>query len=185
MFVIGVPTTLALAKKMKLILLLLSFLLVSVTVFSQPKEDPFSSNKESHWHFEVLKEKPYVLEIACGEYEGRHPDESSKLKIEVTPEFIDSSRMLSIAISASEVGEIIERGKHTVRYLVSKNSSGTFDLKAHIKTLEGGLSTINTEITLKESEWIVIGGLSRQAEDGKSVAFLTAIRISGRANKSE
>jgi len=166
-------------------LLLFPILLVSFTAFGSNKEDPFSSKKESQWRFEALKGKPYLLEIAYGEYEGRHPDEMSKLKIEVTPDFLVSSNRLSIATSPNEGGEIIERGKHTVRYLVSKNSDGTFDLKAYIKTLEGGLRETNTDITLTESEWIVLGGLTRQAEDGSSVVYSTAIRISPKANQVE
>jgi len=164
--------------------LLLPLLLVFTTASGSSKKDPFSSKEEPQWRLEALKEKPYLLEIAYGEYEGRHPDEQSKMKIEVSPDFLASSSRLSIATSPNEGGEIIVKGKHTVRYLVSKNSDGTFDLKAYIKTLEGGLRVINTDITLNESEWVVLGGLTRQANDGRSLVYSTAIRISNRANKS-
>ena len=169
----------------KIYLILLPLLLVSTPAFGSHEEDPFSLKGEPQWHLEALKEKPYLLEIAYGEYEGRHPDEQSKLKREVSPNFLASSSRFSIATSSNEGGEIIVIGKHTVRYLVSKNSDETFDLRASIKTLEGGLREINTDITLKESEWIILGGLTREAKDGASLVYSTAIRISTRANKSE
>jgi hypothetical protein len=108
----------------------------------------------------------------------------SKLKIEVNPAFLASFNRLSIATSPNEAGEIIEKGKHRVNYLVSENTDGTFDLKAYIKTLEGGLREMNTEITLTESEWIVIGGLTRQADDGNPLIYSTAIRISPRVSQA-
>ncbi len=170
---------------MKRIYPLLLSLLFIAAAFGSEQQDPFKPQNNAEWHLESIKEKPYLLEVAYGEHEGRHPDMSSKLEKEVDPEFLEASTRLSIATSSNETGEFKESARHMVKYQISRNADGSFDLKIYIKTIEGGVREFNTDITLKESKWIVFSGLIQKSNREGQSLYTTAIRVAQRANKSQ
>jgi len=169
---------------MKQIYSLLLYLFFVAPAFAAGQQDPFKTQERAEWHLKSIEEKPFQLEVAYGEIERSSSDEPHELKIEDDPDFLDSSTILSIAVSSNESGEVKENERHTAKYRVSENQDGSFDLKIYLETLEGGLRETNTDITLNLSEWIVVGGLTRTADDETQLSYITAIRITPRTNKA-
>jgi hypothetical protein len=120
------------------------------------------------WRLEAIEMKPDQLEIAYGEFESEASGSDFNILSVVVPEMMGTASQLSIATSSSETGELTERKKHTVRYQISKNAAGSFDLKIYTKTFVGGLWEVNTDVTLKESEWVLISCVTQQTTEGTS-----------------
>jgi hypothetical protein len=166
----------------KLHQLLIALVFMSVAFASDPK-DPFEKQVPDWWLVGIL-EKPYQLEIAYGESERETSDSDFDMLTVANSEFLETATQLRIATSSSETGEFEEAKKHIVRYKITENDAGFFDLKIYIKTFLGGLREVNTDVTLKESEWVVLSGLLRPTDDGKSLVYTISIRVTLRDDKA-
>jgi hypothetical protein len=160
--------------------LLLSLLFIT-SAFGSEQQATAKPQDTPEVQTESIKEKPYILEVAYGDKKRSSSDESFETRMEVDPGILSSATILSIAVSPNESGEVIDKGRHTVKYLVSENLDGSFDLKIDLRTLEGGLRSINAEITLRPSDWYVTSGFTRPADNGTLQTYVAAIRIEPRA----
>jgi hypothetical protein len=87
---------------MKRIYPLLLSLFFIAPVFGSEHPDPFKPLDKVEWQLESIKEKPFLLEVAYGDKERSPSDEPYETKIEVDPDILDSSTILSIAVSPNE-----------------------------------------------------------------------------------
>ena len=156
-------------------------MLVAVAVCALP-QDPFQSSGAGDWEGHGMREKPYQLEIAYGEWERTAPTDSAESSSQVKPDFLAAATRLAIATSGDEAGDFQEVGKHRIRYRISVNEEGHFDLRIYIESVaEGwGQYTVNTSITLDVSEWVVVGsGTEKTGEDAQKI-YTCAVRIVAR-----
>jgi len=161
----------------------LGVMLVVVAVWAVP-QDPFESQGAADWEGFGLREKPYQLEIAYGEWERTAPTDSAESSSPVEPDFLAAATRLAIAISGDEAGDFQEIGKHRIRYRISGKEGGRFDLRIGIdidRVAEGeGLYGVNTSVTLEASEWVVVSSRSEKTPEGAQEFFTTAVRIVAR-----
>ncbi len=163
--------------------LLMLSLLSLVSAFGSETHDPFAAKGGAEWQLEAIEEKPYLLEIAYGEYEASQGQAALPLLEKwPDPDFLSSSTRLSLATSSNEKGEFKEIGRHSVKYQLSENDDGSLKLKIYIDILEKpGNRTTNTEITIADSDWYFISGSTRKENDGPTRVFKTAIRVTPQA----
>ena len=129
-----------------------------------------------------MQEKPYQLEIAYGEWERAAPIEGGQSRSQVEPDFMELATQLVFASSGNEAGAFQETGQHQVRYRISENEDGSFELQIHIQIVgEGrGTTAIKSATTLGRSKWIVVGAISSETADGVQEVFTAAVRIVAR-----
>ena len=153
-----------------------------VTAALATPQDPFESEGATDWEAHALREKPYQLEIAYGDWEPAAPIEGVESMSQVEPDFMELATQLVIASSGNEAGAFQETGRHKVRYRISEKEDGSFDLQIHIQIVgEGpGTTAINSATTLNSSKWIVVGAISRETADGVQKMFTAAVRIVAR-----
>jgi len=109
-------------------------LILLVTAALAAPQDPFQSQGTADWEGLGLQEKPYQLEIAYGEWERTEPVEGvESLSQVVEPAFLAEATKLLIATSGDEASDFQEIGKHRVRYRISENEDGSFDIQIHIE----------------------------------------------------
>lgn len=142
--------------------------------------DPFAEQGPPEWQMESIEAKPYQLELAYGLHPSDSVEPNFAVKMTPDPEFFEQATKLSLSIAPEDTGEFQESGRHTVRYKVTENLDGSFDLNIYVQTLESGLREINSEVTLKLSDWVILGGLTQTNEDGTKQTYTTAIRIAPR-----
>lgn len=144
-------------------------------------KDPFASQGDVPWHQATIEAKPFRLEIAHGEVESVGLGEAGAWttgKIELDPVLLESLSQFRVAISGEEAGEYEEVGNARIAYQIKQEPDGIFDLKLYFKSIaEVGIREINTDVSLKASEWIVMGGLTRSESDGTKARYMMAVRI--------
>jgi len=145
--------------------------------------DPFAPQGNLKWQSEGLKEKPYRLEIAYGETEQDLPtDEKTQMRL-VNAAFLESATRLTMATSSEEIGELEKHDDFIIKYKISGLHDGNFKLTIHFASFEGiRTREINSDLTLMLSDWVVLGGLTRDKSDGQKMTYSIAIRLTKRAN---
>lgn len=156
--------------------------ILTVTAALATPQDPFESQGAADWEALALREKPYQLEIAYGDWEPAAPIEGVESMSQVEPDFMELATRLAIASSGNEAGAFQENGKHQVRYQILEKADGSFDLQLHIQIVGegGGTTAIISAITLDSSEWIVVGAGSVETAGGVQEVFTAAVRIVAR-----
>jgi|GEM_PF-6297137 hypothetical protein len=150
-------------------------LLLSAAVQSAPaSSDPFTPGGSS-WIDEVVAAKPFTLEICFREVDvTTAPDNPARL---VTPEFLESSSRLRIAVAAADQGIVeAQDGVRVIYRLTPESGNHHLEILATRRDAESGLREMNSRLTLLPDRWLIMDGYLYESVTGDKGAGKSARR---------